>query len=687
MFVCGLNRFGELGEKTNTKNPAGYPAIYPPHKSHINLSNLLSISLFYGHTVIVDVNNKAYAIGDNSEGKISSKLPHKVFETETEIQLGKPFKFISAVCGNKYTLYHVINDKEESQLVLALTESDLIFVDYKNKTPAALFGGEKAASIIDTEGCVAVLSRKKCKGAVISSKLPSGEKAVQVACLSDVVFVLDSKGTVFRCEIPELNKSPKFSKVNELSGEKIVSITGIKAHCLAVCEDGKVYGFGNNDCKKIGMEDKLSEKFEVIESLRKYNIILAFAGSDHSLFTTSSGKIIGCGTDFDAELMSNQTSSEDVYPPKEIPSLCKNPFFIVGEYSSMEMDINDVPPNTPNIKIKDASHNKKATSKALDKSEISPLEEKIIKQENEISKLKEEKEILLQQISDLKTELKNIKKNQQKEDQSQSDSHSFKILNEEDLNSFHRIKRIGRGAQSEVYEVTRDEHLAQKFLLFDEEIDVKDMKRFIREYESLISLNSPYIIKAYGFSFGTKTESPSILLELCQSNLKQKINDLNNKERRRVIIEISEGMNEVHRAGFIHRDLKLENILLDDENHVKLSDFGLCTLMKSESTMSRSQIAGTLKFMAPELVQEKTDYNEKVDVYAFGVVVYLIVMKGEFPKISLVEVGTGKKATIPESVTEFTRDLINSCWSFDPSDRPSFDEICQKLKGNENKII
>ena len=62
-------------------------------------------------------------------------------------------------------------------------------------------------------------------------------------------------------------------------------------------------------------------------------------------------------------------------------------------------------------------------------------------------------------------------------------------------------------------------------------------------------------------------------------------------------------------------------------------------------------------------------------------------MKGEFPQISLVNVGIVKKAIIPESVTEFTRDLINSYWSFDPSDSPSFNEICKKMKGNENKII
>ena len=146
-------------------------------------------------------------------------------------------------------------------------------------------------------------------------------------------------------------------------------------------------------------------------------------------------------------------------------------------------------------------------------------------------------------------------------------------------------------------------------------------------------------------------------------------------------------MRDVHSAGLIHRDLKLENILLDEKNHVKLSDFGFSTLIESESMISRSRITGTLKYMAPELILEKTDYDEKVDVYAFGVVVYLIVMNGEFPKISFVDVGNGKKAEIPSSVTKFTQELINKCWNFNASDRPSFDEICKILEENENKLI
>lgn len=214
------------------------------------------------------------------------------------------------------------------------------------------------------------------------------------------------------------------------------------------------------------------------------------------------------------------------------------------------------------------------------------------------------------------------------------------------------------------------------------------MRRFVLEYESINHLDHPNIIKAFGISFGDSTHSPAILLEYCVSNLKKMIKKMSDSERVSAIVDISSAMKEVHSVGIIHRDLKLENILVDDKNKIKVSDFGLCTLMTTDDdTKSRTQMTGTLVYMAPELLEGRTDYDEKVDVYAFGVVVYQILMKGEFPNIGIADVIKGKKADIPSSICSFSRNLINKCWSYKASERPSFDEICNTLKGNENKLL
>ena len=110
-------------------------------------------------------------------------------------------------------------------------------------------------------------------------------------------------------------------------------------------------------------------------------------------------------------------------------------------------------------------------------------------------------------------------------------------------------------------------------------------------------------------------------------------------------------MNKVHSKGIIHRDLNLENILLDANNRAKLSDFGLCTFIKDEEgTKNHTEMAGTLKYMSPELLGRRRDYDEKVDVYAFGVVLFAILTKGEYPDISIIEIGNGKQAPIPSSI-------------------------------------
>ena len=95
---------------------------------------------------------------------------------------------------------------------------------------------------------------------------------------------------------------------------------------------------------------------------------------------------------------------------------------------------------------------------------------------------------------------------------------------------------------------------------------------------------------------------------------------------------------------------------------------------------------GTQKFMAPEIINEE-QYNEKVDVYSFGVLVFYILNKGNMPKITVTQIGMGKKAEIPSSFTNYAKELIDKCWNFDPQNRPSFEEICNEMEKNKFDLI
>ena len=75
---------------------------------------------------------------------------------------------------------------------------------------------------------------------------------------------------------------------------------------------------------------------------------------------------------------------------------------------------------------------------------------------------------------------------------------------------------------------------------------------------------------------------------------------------------------------------------------VRISDFGISKLMTAEE-QSMTGGVGTQKFMAPEILNEE-EYNEKVDVYSFGVVLFFILSHGEMPKITIIQVGNGRKS-------------------------------------------
>jgi serine/threonine protein kinase len=84
------------------------------------------------------------------------------------------------------------------------------------------------------------------------------------------------------------------------------------------------------------------------------------------------------------------------------------------------------------------------------------------------------------------------------------------------------------------------------------------------------------------------------------------------------LAEISLALEYVHEQGLVFRDLKLENILVDEEGHIRLSDFGMAVL--KEDTVEK-EIVGTPEYFAPEIIREGTT-GQCVDHWAMGVVAF-----------------------------------------------------------------
>ena len=247
---------------------------------------------------------------------------------------------------------------------------------------------------------------------------------------------------------------------------------------------------------------------------------------------------------------------------------------------------------------------------------------------------------------------------------------------------------IGKGATSSVKIVTKTakDKYAQKEL---KEFTFDSLKRFLSECEILFKLRHPCIVRVYGFSNGDDSHPPSMILSLEPTSLDQAIHDkvLDEHQKNRITIELVLGMKYIHKKNFMHRDLKPQNILLSKNMHVRITDFGLAKEEDLETSQSKG--VGTMRFMAPELFEEKesvTRYTNKVDVYSFGITLIYIVTE-KYPDFSLKNVVMGVLPKIQGRVVDWVRELIVRCLSSSPDNRPSFSEIFEIIKSHNYDLF
>ena len=200
----------------------------------------------------------------------------------------------------------------------------------------------------------------------------------------------------------------------------------------------------------------------------------------------------------------------------------------------------------------------------------------------------------------------------------------------------YRIKeKIGQGGMGEVYRA-RDEHLnrdvAVKVLPAGTLGDEQARKRFRKEAETLSRLNHPHIATIHDFD--TQDGTDFLVMEyVTGETLKEKLQagPLPEKDIAKLGGEIVEALEEAHEHGIIHRDLKPGNIAFTPKGHVKVLDFGIAKLLRSQEndaevptvdTLSKTVgRAGTLPYMAPEQLRGE-EVDARTDIYALGATLY-----------------------------------------------------------------
>ena len=207
-------------------------------------------------------------------------------------------------------------------------------------------------------------------------------------------------------------------------------------------------------------------------------------------------------------------------------------------------------------------------------------------------------------------------------------------------------------------------------------------KRLLREIQIQKSLNHPQIVKLEHYF--EDEENIYLLLELCQnqtlSQLLKYRKTLTEIEVQCYTIQLINALIYLHDNKIIHRDLKLKNLFLNDKMELKVGDFGLSTKLDFEGERKR-KVCGTLNYIAPEMLNGKTGYSYKVDIWSLGVIIYtLIIGKAPFESRDTKTIYRRIKMNnyyFPESIkiSEAAKDLISQILIADPSKRPSLAQI------------
>ncbi|KAM3144951.1 hypothetical protein pb186bvf_002956 [Paramecium bursaria] len=194
---------------------------------------------------------------------------------------------------------------------------------------------------------------------------------------------------------------------------------------------------------------------------------------------------------------------------------------------------------------------------------------------------------------------------------------------------FTRERHLGTGAFGEVYQIKdtqTQKYYACKIISKTKMITHKVENMIKQEILIQQSLSHKNVLKL--IECQEDNDYIYIILEYCSKGCLTFPNTpLPQEQIFNIIVQIMQGLDYIHQKQIIHRDIKLENILIHEDGTLKISDFGWATTL--QNVKPTSVICGTTQYMPPEAVMKK-NHDQKVDVFSLGVLIYTL-LHAQFP--------------------------------------------------------
>lgn len=239
-------------------------------------------------------------------------------------------------------------------------------------------------------------------------------------------------------------------------------------------------------------------------------------------------------------------------------------------------------------------------------------------------------------------------------------------------------KLIGQGSFSKVYygeEKNNNKSVSIKVISLKE---IEEYEKIEKEVEILIGLEHPNLLKMYDFY--KYNDMFYIITEYCKGNLKQ----IEIKNMKKTLLEIGYSIQYLHHKNILHRDIKMENILIDFNDNVKICDFGFAKYYDKNNL--KNTICGTITTVAPEVLKGGY-YDKKIDLWSLGMVIYeLIYQINPFETFQDV---LNKEIKFPENNDKELIDLLKCLLKREVNERYGIDEYLNHpyFKKEEFEIV